>query len=186
MAVADAELIGGGDRGADPRPWHGARRFPYPRPSQGPRQWLKTIEHPVPWVFLGGDPRQRGQCDHAVAAEENSRLLSAPLPVATLDQQPRGIPSAKKPLALAFDRAAALAATSSSSRLAASGRFGVSKEASGMSLIRSASTASAASKPNRPEVATITGSRHDVLRRPALEPRDDGIDGCKLRHHPDR
>ena len=53
-----------------------------------------------------------------------------------------------------------------------------------MSLVRSASTASAASS-RSPEVATITGSSTTCFGDQRVEPGDDGIDDRRLRHHAD-
>ena len=109
-------------------------------------------------------------------------MLSAPCPCPPL------ISTAGQPIANSRrpwpSIAASLAATGSSSRAAASGRFGVISAARGMSFFRSASTASAASS-RSPEVATITGSSTTCFGRQRVKPCGDGVDGRKLRHHAD-
>ena len=137
-------------------------------------------EQPVPWVFLVA-MRGAASATRAAAVDEIVDALGA-LPVPALDQH-RAAPHRQQPLALMLDRGS-LVATGSSSKAAASGRFGVMSDARGMSLVRKRVNGLGRQQPIA-RGCDHDGIEHDVLRRPALQPGGDGIDARKLRHHAD-
>ena len=100
VAVADAEAIGRGDRGADPGLGVANRGFHVLALGKAGRDRGRQRASGAVGI-LGGDAR-RGQRDDAVAAEEIVDALGA-LPVAALDQH-RAASHRQQPLALARDR----------------------------------------------------------------------------------
>ena len=89
VAVADAELVGGGDRGGDvglgvaPRPRRGAG------PCARPAAIADDSVQPVPCVFFVVDAR-RGEPRDRRRASTSRSIASAPLRVPALDQHRLG------------------------------------------------------------------------------------------------
>ena len=109
-------------------------------------------------------------------------MLSAPCPCPPL------ISTARQPIASSrlpwLSTAASLDATGSSSSAAASGRFGVISEAQ-----RDELCAQRIDRFRRQQAIARGrdhhGIEHDMFRRPARQPRGNGVDHGALRHHAD-
>ena len=180
VAVADAETVRRRDRGADPGLGvaHGALHVLALREPRGNRRRKRAAGA----VGVPGRDARCGECDDAGGSRSGSRCSRRPAPWPPL------ISTALQPSVSSRRPCFSTAASLRRHRLVEQGRgfrqIGRDHRRQRNESVRSASTASGASR-RSPEVATITGSSTTCFGDQRAEPRHDGVDDRRMRHHAD-